>query len=68
MIGTFKDEKRRFRLHYWKRLLRECKGNVSAMARASGANRTAIHKILVATGLRPFGGARNHKGKWGELS
>lgn len=67
---VYREAFRAFRLEYWKALLIECEGNVSAMARVSGKNRTEIHKILVKLGLQRIGGpsGRRNYGNWGSLT
>lgn len=43
---TFLESRAAWERDYWKRLLSECKGNVSQMARESGYCRPSIYKIL----------------------
>jgi hypothetical protein len=49
---TYNEEYKRFRLEYWKRMVEEHQGNVISMAKASGVNRTAVHKMVVKLGLK----------------
>lgn len=49
---TYAQELKRWRREYWLRLMREHGGNIIAMAKASGSNRTSVHKRVVELGLR----------------
>ncbi len=48
---TYESELRRFKETFWKKKLRQCKGNVQRAAREGGINRTYLHKLMHDLGI-----------------
>jgi len=54
----FKKAEREKRREYWQHALTSCEGNVCAVARLTGYNRTKVYEMLTLLGLHEPGTAR----------
>jgi two-component system response regulator GlrR len=61
---TYREAFEAFKREYWRRILAETGGNISAAARLAGRNRTDTHKCVKQAGIYT---PRQNRGNWGSL-